>query len=223
MTVHRKRLSLFWIALTLILFHPQTYCISSVGARGPLSGLLFDYLKPVLEGLNYLPGFVGLLLLMLCFDGRKTLLWWLLPVGTLFSGASYLAFLQMGRTADPQQMAINCAALLGPAVALLLARPQLPPPVEGRSRLLQPRPLCAALLVFQAMHLLTYLLYLLHLPMIPGLDYTQPLPPLMTAMLRVSFVLNDLVFWVRPFLVLLFLFVLLKEYLSNPTTKEEVL
>ena len=54
-----------------------------------------------------------------------------------------------------------------------------------------------------------------------GLDYTQPLPPLMTAMLRVSFVLDDLVFWWRPFLVLLFLFVLRKEYLSNPTTEEE--
>lgn len=223
MTVCRKRLSLFWIALALILLHPQTYCICSVGARGPLSGLLFDYLMPVLEGLNYLPGFVGLLLLLLCFDGRKTLLWWLLPVGVLFSGASYLAFLQVGRTADPQQMALNCAALLGPAVALLLARPKLPQPVEGRSRLLQPRPLCAALLVFQAMHLLTYLLYLLHLPMIPGLDYTQPLPPLMTAMLRVSFVLNDLVFWWRPFLVLLFLLVLLEEYLSKSTTEEEVL
>ena len=186
-----------------------------------MSGLLFDYLKPVLEGLNYLPGFVGLLLLMLCFDGRKTLLWWLLPVGVLFSGASYLAFLQVGRTAYPQQMALNCAALLGPAVALFLAHPQLPQPAEDRSRLLQPRPLCVGLLIFQAMHLLTYLLYLLHLPMTRGLDYTQPLPPLMTAMLRVSFVLNDLVFWWRPILVLLFLFVLLEESLSKPTTKEE--
>ena len=223
MTVHRKRLPLFWIALALILLHPQTYCIPAVGARGRLGSLLFDYLKPVLEGLNYLPGFVGLLLLMLCFDGRKTLLWWLLPAGVLFSGASYLAFLQVGRTADPQQMALNCAALLGPAVALLLARPQLPPSVDGRSRLLQPRLLCTALLVFQTMHLLTYLLYLLHLPMIRGLDYTQPLPALMTAMLRVSFVLNDLVFWWRPFLVLLFLLVLVEKTLSTPATKEEVL
>lgn len=221
MAVHRKRLSLFGIALALILLHPQTYCIPAVGARGPLSGLLFDYLMPVLEGLNYLPGFVGLLLLMLCFDGRKTLLWWLLPVGVLFSGASYLTFLQVGRTADPQQMALNCAALLGPAVALFLAHPQLPQAAEDRSRLLQPRPLCVGLLIFQAMHLLTYLLYLLHLPMTRGLDYTQPLPPLMTAMLRVSFVLNDLVFWWRPILVLLFLFVLLEESLSKPTTKEE--
>ena len=217
MTVHRKRLSLFGIALTLILLHPQTYCIFSIsGFGGRLGVLLFDYLKPLLEGLNYLPGFVGLLLLMLCFDGRKHLLWWLLPVGVLFSGISYLAFLQMGRTAYPEQMALNCAALLGPAVALLLARPQLPQSVEGHSRLLQSRPLCTALLVFQAMHLLTYLLYLLHLPMVRGLDYTQPLPALMTIMLRVTFVLNDLVFWWRPFLVLLFLAVLLKDLLSNP-------
>ena len=221
MTVHRKRLSLFGIALALILLHPQTYCIPAIGASGPLSSLLFDYLKPALDALNYLPGFVGLGLLMFCFDGRKHLLWWLLPVGAFFSGVSYLAFLQMGRTAYPEQMALNCAALLGPAVALLLARPQLPQSVEGHSRLLQPRPLCTALLVFQAMHLLTYLLYLLHLPMVRGLDPTQPLPFLVTAMLRVSFVLNDLVFWWRPFLVLLFLAVLLKDLLSAPTTKEE--
>ena len=105
-------------------------------------------------------------------------------------------------------------------LAAILPSGQLPPPVEGRSRLLQPRPLCAALLVFQAMHLLTYLLYLLHLPMIPGLDYTQPLPALMTIMLRVTFVLNDLVFWWRPFLVLLFLFVLLTDLLSQYAAKE---
>lgn len=216
MKLRHDRLPLFFAALTLLLLHPQTYCIPAVGARGPLSGLLFDYLKPLLEGSNYLPGFVGLLLLMLCFDGRKHLLWWLLPVGVLFSGASYLAFLQAGRTAYPQWMALNCAALLGPAVALLLARPQLPPPVDDRTRLLQPRPLCTALLVFQAMHLLTYLLYLLHLPMVRGLDYTQPLPALMTIMLRISLILNDLVFWVRPFLVLLFLSILLKSALSKP-------
>ena len=221
MKLRHDRLPLFFAALTLILFHPQTYCIPAIGASGRFGIFLSDILKPVLESLNYLPSFVGLLLLMVCFDGRKTLLWWLLPVGVLFSGASYLSFLQAGRTAYPQWMALNCAALLGPTVALLLARPQLSPPVENRSRLLQPRPLCTALLVFQAMHLLTYLLYLLHLPMIQGLDYTQPLPTLVTAMLRVSFVLNDLVFWWRPFLVLLFLFVLLKDLLSNPTTKEE--
>ena len=70
------------------------------------------------------------------------------------------------------------------------------------------------------MHLLTYLLYLLHLPMVRGLDYTQPLPALMTIMLRVTFVLNDLVFWWRPFLVLLFLFVLLTDLLSQYAAKE---
>lgn len=216
MKLRHDRLFLFFAALALILLHPQTYCIPAIGAGGRLGTLLFDYLKPMLEGLNYLPGFVGLLLLMVCFDGRKTLLWWLLPVGVLLGGASYLAFLHVGRNALSQWMALNCTALLGPAVALLLVRRQLPPPVTGRTRLLQPRPLRIILLVFQAMHLLTYLLYLLHLPMIPGLDPTQPLPFLMTAMLRVSFVLNDLVFWVRPFLVLLFLAVLLKEILSKP-------
>ena len=221
MKLRHDRLPLFFAALTLILLHPQTYCIFSIsGFGGRLGALLFDYLKPLLEGLNYLPGFVGLGLLMFCFDGRKTLFWWLLPVGAFFSGVSYLAFLQMGRTAYPEQMALNCAALLGPAIALLLARPQLSPIDENRTRLLQPRPLCTALLVFQAMHLLTYLLYLLHLPMVRGLDYTQPLPALMTIMLRVTFVLNDLVFWWRPFLVLLFLFVLLTDLLSQYAAKE---
>jgi len=221
MKLRHDRLPLFFTALTLLLLHPQTYCIFSIsGFGGRLGVLLFDYLKPLLEGLNYLPGFVGLGLLMFCFDGRKTLFWWLLPVGAFFSGVSYLAFLQMGRTAYPEQMALNCAALFGPAVALLLARPQLSPIDENRTRLLQPRPLCTALLVFQAMHLLTYLLYLLHLPMVRGLDYTQPLPALMTIMLRVTFVLNDLVFWWRPFLVLLFLFVLLTDLLSQYAAKE---
>ncbi len=216
MTLRRQRLPLFLIALALILLHPQTYCIPVISAGGQLGRLLFDYLKPMLEGLNYLPGFVGLLLLMLCFDGRKTFLWRLLPVGVLFSGISYLAFLRVGGSAYPQWMALNCAALLGPAVALLLARPQLSLPVEDRTRLLQPRPLCTGLLIFQTIHLLTLLLYLLHLPMIRGLNYTQPLPFLVTAILRVSFVLNDLVFWVRPFIVLLFLIVLLKETFSKP-------
>lgn len=221
MKLRHDRLPLFFTALTLLLLHPQTYCIFSIsGFGGRLGVLLFDYLKPLLEGLNYLPGFVGLGLLMFCFDGRKTLFWWLLPVGAFFSGVSYLAFLQMGRTAYPEQMALNCAALFGPAVALLLARPQLSPIDENRTRLLQPRPLCTALLVFQAMHLLTYLLYLLHLPMVRGLDYTQPLPALMTIMLRFTFVLNDLVFWWRPFLVLLFLFVLLTDLLSQYAAKE---
>jgi len=221
MKLRHDRLPLFFTALTLLLLHPQTYCIFSIsGFGGRLGVLLFDYLKPLLEGLNYLPGFVGLGLLMFCFDGRKTLFWWLLPVGAFFSGVSYLAFLQMGRTAYPEQMALNCAALFGPAVALLLARPQLSPIDENRTRLLQPRPLCTALLVFQAMHLLTYLLYLLHLPMVRGLDYTQPLPALMTIVLRVTFVLNDLVFWWRPFLVLLFLFVLLTDLLSQYAAKE---
>jgi len=216
MKLRHDRLLLFFAALTLILLHPQTYCIPAIGASGRFGIFLSDTLMPVLEGLNYLPGFVGLLLLMLCFDGRKHLLWWLLPVGVLFGTASYLVFLQAGRTAYPQWMALNCTALLGPAVALLLARPQLPPIDENRTRLLQPRPLCTALIAFQAMHLLTYLLYLLHLPMVRGLDPTQPLPFLMTAMLRVSFVLNDLVFWWRPFLVLLFLSLLLKSALSKP-------
>ncbi len=220
MKLRHDRLPLFFTSLTLLLLHPQTYCIPTIGASGRLGTLLFDYLKPLLEGSNYLPGFVGLLLLMLCFDGRKTLLWWLLPIGVLFGGASYLAFLQVGKTAYPQWMALNCAALLGPAVALLLARPQLSPIDENRTLLLQPRPLCTALLVFQAMHLLTYLLYLLHLPMVRGLDYTQPLPALMTIMLRVTFVLNDLAFWWRPFLVLLFLFVLLTDLLSQYAAKE---
>ena len=221
MKLRHDRLPLFFTALTLLLLHPQTYCIPSIsGFGGRLGVLLFDYLKPLLEGLNYLPGFVGLGLLMFCFNGRKTLFWWLLPVGAFFSGVSYLAFLQMGRTAYPEQMALNCAALLGPAIALLLARPQLSPIDENLTRLLQPRPLCTALLVFQAMHLLTYLLYLLHLPMVRGLDYTQPLPVLMTVMLRVTFVLNDLVFWWRPFLVLLFLFVLLTDLLSQYAAKE---
>ena len=221
MKLRYDRLPLFFTALTLLLLHPQTYCIPSIsGFGGRLGTLLFDYLKPLLEGLNYLPGFVGLLLLMLCFDGRKHLLWWLLPVGVLFSGISYLTFLRVGESAYPQWMALNCAALFGPAVALLLARPQLSPIDENRTRLLQPRPLCTALLVFQAMHLLTYLLYLLHLPMVRGLDYTQPLPALMTVMLRITFVLNDLVFWWRPFLVLLFLFALLTDLLSQYAAKE---